>query len=48
MYDAHLKRNVSVYLFNIRLDPTESNNLANSTAPANLKKLKELLDFYNT
>ena len=43
VYDEHLKRNISVYLFNIKQDPTESNNLANTSTA----KLKELLDFYN-
>jgi hypothetical protein len=34
-----------VYLFNIRQDPIEAINLANSSAFKD--KLKELLDFYN-
>ena len=44
VYDGHLKRNVTLYLFNIKLDPTESNNIANTSS----SKLKELLDFYNS
>jgi hypothetical protein len=39
-----LKRNISVYLFNIADDPTESNNLAASEHD----KLQELLEFYNS
>ena len=46
MYDEHLRRNISVYLFNIANDATESHNLANSSAHAD--KLKELLSFYNS
>jgi hypothetical protein len=43
VFDEHLKRNITVWLFNIKEDPTESVNLAAS----NKAKLKELLDFYN-
>ena len=46
VFDKHLRRNISVYMFDIKNDPTESNNLANSTDHSD--KLKELLDFYNT
>lgn len=45
VFDAHLKRNVSIYVFNIRKDPQETINLANDSAFA--AKTKELLDFYN-
>lgn len=43
VYDGHLN-SVSLYLFNIKSDPTESKNIANTLS----SKLKELLDFYNS
>ena len=43
VYDVELRRNVTVYLFDIANDPTESLNLAGAE-PA---KLRELLAFYN-
>jgi hypothetical protein len=46
VYDAHLKRNITVYLFNISADPHESNNLAGQDEWSD--KLKELLNFYNS
>ena len=32
VFDKHLRRNISVYMFDIKNDPTESNNLANRSA----------------
>eukprot|EP00041_Stephanoeca_diplocostata_P021465 m.500594 g.500594 ORF g.500594 m.500594 type:complete len:337 (+) comp21835_c0_seq1:188-1198(+) len=43
VYDAALQRNITVYVFNIKNDPIEANNLAGTDK----SKLKELLDFYN-
>ena len=43
VFDPHLRRNITVYLFNIKEDPTESVNLANTSTA----KLAELLNFYN-
>ena len=46
VHDAHLKRNITVYLFNISADPQEANNLAGQDGWSG--KLKELLNFYNS
>ena len=43
IYDAQLRRNVTVYLFDIANDPSEQVNLAGSEPG----KLRELLAFYN-
>lgn len=46
VFDPHLKRNITVYLFNISADPHESNNLAGQDEWSD--KLKALLHFYNS